>query len=50
LTDGTPLTLAAIDGDAIGVLLNDLHDSKVFNTFQDGKTMACLIDRIRANL
>jgi hypothetical protein len=40
LTDGTPLTLAAVDGDAISTLLLDLHDSKVFNTFQDGKSHA----------
>ncbi len=38
MTEGTTLTPAMIDGDKINILLNDLHDSKVFNTFKAGKT------------
>ncbi|HAK05373.1 MAG TPA: hypothetical protein DCM23_01555 [Firmicutes bacterium] len=40
LTDGTPLTLASIDGVGIETLMNDMHDSKVFNTFITGNDHA----------
>lgn len=36
LTDGSPLSPDKIDGDDINTLLNDLHISRVFNTFKTG--------------
>lgn len=37
LGNGTALTASGIDGDKIGSMLTQLHDSLVFNTFEPGK-------------